>query len=44
MLFDGKRAVGARLRRGHESLDVAAPLVIVSNGALHSLPCCCAAA
>lgn len=36
VLFEGKRAIGARLRRGQESIDVAAPLVIVSNGALHS--------
>jgi 5-(hydroxymethyl)furfural/furfural oxidase len=36
VLFEGQQAIGARLRRGSESIDVAAPLVIVSSGALHS--------
>jgi 5-(hydroxymethyl)furfural/furfural oxidase len=36
VLFQGQRAVGTRLRRGGQGIDVAAPLVIVSNGALHS--------
>jgi 5-(hydroxymethyl)furfural/furfural oxidase len=36
VLFEGKRAVGARLRRGGEIVEVYAGLVIVSAGALHS--------
>jgi 5-(hydroxymethyl)furfural/furfural oxidase len=36
VLFQGRRAVGARLRRDGRRIDVAAPLVVVSNGALHS--------
>ncbi|HEY4253710.1 MAG TPA: GMC oxidoreductase, partial [Roseomonas sp.] len=36
VLFEGTRAVGARLRRDGAVVDVAAPLVIVSNGALQS--------
>ena len=34
--ISGGRAVSARARRGAETLDVAAPLFIVSAGALHS--------
>ncbi|MFZ6764957.1 GMC family oxidoreductase [Pseudoroseomonas sp. WGS1072] len=36
VLFEGRRARGARLRRGAELLEVAARLVIVSSGALHA--------
>ncbi|HWL79724.1 MAG TPA: GMC family oxidoreductase N-terminal domain-containing protein [Roseomonas sp.] len=36
LLFEGRRATGARLLREGQSVSVAAPLVIVSAGALHS--------
>lgn len=36
VLFQGRKAVGARLQRDGRSIDVAAGLVVVSNGALHS--------
>ena len=36
VLFEGRRATGARLRRGGETVEVAGSLFIVSTGALHS--------
>ncbi len=36
ILFDGRRAVGVRVRRGGESVDIAAREVVLSAGAVHS--------